>query len=112
MNFVQGNTTVIQCDLTIFTVELCEIGWKTTEELCGMFANHSRVCVECLIHRKNCVKPHPKESRRTPQRYIMGDTYRPKILGLITIKKFKQKGCFPLFRKHPPLFIFAYMLEN
>jgi hypothetical protein len=70
MNVVQGDTTVIQCYFLVFTVELCEIVWKTTVELCeivwkttvelcGMFANHRRI-VWNVIHRKNCVKPHPK----------------------------------------------------
>ena len=31
MNMTGGNTTVIQCDLTVFTEEWCEIGWETTE---------------------------------------------------------------------------------
>jgi len=64
---------------------------KTTEELCEIPGKLQKNCVKCFNPQKNCVKPHPKKLPAPPHIYIMGDIYRPKILGLLTIKILRNK---------------------
>ena len=47
--------------------------------------------MKCFDPQKKGVKPHPKKLPASPHIYIMGDTYRPKILGLLTIKILRNK---------------------